>query len=160
MNHEREPPKGKMHQQKAVTKKERERLVKGIDCLLLSVTISYCLDTTHTKLKDRRNPLVIQFALVFEASDIHFLVKFLKKTFVSLYSSCAAKKEKKSMSFHFQWYQCCSILLVEDTAGLAKLRMDPKDDDVKSQVKTRQQWVNFYHSRKVQHEIAKIFMFS
>jgi len=36
--------------------------------------------------------------------------------------------------------------------------LDPKDDDVKTQVKARQQWTNFYQSRKVGHEIAKIFM--
>ena len=59
------------------------------------------------------------------------------------------------MSFHFQQHQCCSILLVEDTASLARLSLDPEDVDVKTQVKTQQQWVNFYQSRKVQH---KIFM--
>jgi len=123
------------------------------------VTTSHCLDTTRTKLKDDLNPLVLQFALAFEASDIHFLVTFLKETFVSVYNSCATKpKDKKSMTFNFQWYQRCSVLLVEDTAGLAKMSLDPDNDDVKTQVKARQQWTIFYQSRKVGHEVAKIFM--
>ena len=45
-----EPPKTKCRQ-KAVTKKEREHLVKEIGRLLLTVTTSHCLDTTCTKLK-------------------------------------------------------------------------------------------------------------
>jgi len=56
------------------------------------------------------------------------------------------------MPFHFQWHQCYSIFLAEDTTGLVKLSLDPEDDDVNTQVKTQQQWVNFYQSRKVQHE--------
>ena len=120
------------------------------------MTTDHCLDT---KLKDHQNPLVIQFALAFKASDIHFVVTFLKGTFASVYTSCATKpKDKKSISFHFQWHQRYSILLVKDTADLAKLSLDPKDDDVKTQVKAWQQWVNFYQSRKVGHEVAKIYM--
>ena len=120
---------------------------------------NHYLDTTRTKLKDHLNPLVIQFALAFEASNIHFVVTFLKETFASVYTSCVTKpKNKKSISFHFQWHQRCSILLVKDTADLTKLSLDPEDDDVKTQVKAWQQWVIFYQSRKVGHKVSKIFM--
>jgi len=110
-----------------------------------------CLDITCTKLKDHLNPLV--FALAFEASDIHFLATFLKETFIAVYSSCATKpKDRKSIFFHFQWYWHCSILLVEDAAGLCKMQRW-----LKSKLGNNGNF--FYQSRKVGHEIAKIFMF-
>ena len=67
-------------------------------------------------------------------------------------------KKDKSIFFHFQWHQRCSIFWWKDTADLAYLSSDPEDDDVQTKVKARPQWVNFYRSSKVGHEVAKIFM--
>jgi len=61
-------PKKKVHQKKAVAKKEMEHLAKEISRPLLNLTTSHCFDSTRTKLKDHLNPWVIQFALVLEAS--------------------------------------------------------------------------------------------
>ena len=156
-----EPPAAKkIRKRKATTKKEWERLLKEIHQLSLS-EITFCLDTTRSKLTEYTKFEVKEFSLAFEPDNIYFIVKFLRSTFTSLYESCARKKDKYhiySICFQFQWHQRCSILLVKDSSDLAKLNLHPEDDTTDTQLIIRQQWVSFYQARNTDHEVAKIFM--
>ena len=73
-----EPPAKKCRQRKALTKKERETLVKEVRHLPLSPLTTYCLDVTRSKLVSHANPAVKEFALLFEPPEIFFIVTFLK----------------------------------------------------------------------------------
>ena len=63
---------------------------------------------------------------------------------------------KKFITFQFQWYQNCGVLLVKSSAELAHLRLDPADGTTNAVLTARQQWVNFYEAKVVKHEVAKI----
>ena len=150
------PPTKKVRRRKAVTKKEREHLVKEVHNLPLTPITTYCLDVTRSKLVSHANKSVKEFTLSFEPWNVFFIVGFLKNAFANLYERCAKKKDK-FIAFQFQWHQYCSILLVKDTTDLAKLNLDSEDSTTITRVETRQQWVSFYQVRKFEHEVAKIF---
>ena len=152
-----EPPAKKARRQKSATKKERERLTKELHNLPLYPIATYCLDVTRSKLVSHDNPLVKEFALSFEPMDVLFIVNFLRNGFVNLYEQCAKKKDK-FITFQFQWHQHCSILLmIQDTTGLAKLSLDPKDATTISRIEARQQWISFYQTRRVDHTVSKVY---
>lgn len=152
-----QPPAKKTRRRKMATKKEREHLVKEVRAFSLNELTTICLDATRFKLTEHVNPLVKEFAMAFEPSDIFFIVKCLRSLFAEVYEDCHKKKEK-FIAFQFQWHQQCSILLVKNTTDLAQLNLDSEDNITTTLLTVRQEWVSFYQERKASHDVAKVFM--
>ena len=115
------------------------------------------MDKTQTKLIQHPNAAVKEFSLSFEPSQIYFVASSLQLTFAKIYQDCSRLKEKH-LIFQVKWHQQCSILIVKGAPELSKMNVHPEDDNFTSQIMIRQQWVTFYQSCGVNHEVAKIFM--